>query len=41
MLKVNVHEIWSSTVNVVLQCCVIFVCACVCVPRVTKEGTKP
>lgn len=24
MLKVNVHEIWSSTVNVVLQCCFYF-----------------
>lgn len=24
MLKVNVHEIWSSTVNVVFQCCYFF-----------------
>lgn len=24
MLKVNVHEIWSTTVNVVLECYVCF-----------------
>lgn len=28
MLKVNVHEIWSSTVNVVFQCCVFFMSEC-------------